>query len=130
MLQSVGGGADVAGEIGGIAAKVTLVGEEPHRPYDRPPLSKQVLVGEWDHERVALPAGARGLPQSVSLARPQHCARCCPKVSNPKAVASAPHMVFAGSLLAEACRPSPLFDQAQHSVAPAAVSWVPTVSSV
>jgi NADPH-dependent 2,4-dienoyl-CoA reductase/sulfur reductase-like enzyme len=34
------------------------VGDEPHAPYDRPPLSKQVLVGEWEPERVALPAGA------------------------------------------------------------------------
>lgn len=28
------------------SGKVTLVGDEPHRPYDRPPLSKQVLLGE------------------------------------------------------------------------------------
>ena len=27
---------------------ITVVGEEPHRPYDRPPLSKQVLRGERD----------------------------------------------------------------------------------
>ena len=42
----------------GFAGAVTLVGAEPHRPYDRPPLSKQVLAGEWDADRVALPAGA------------------------------------------------------------------------
>ena len=39
----------------GFAGAVTLVGAEPHRPYDRPPLSKQVLAGEWDADRVALP---------------------------------------------------------------------------
>ena len=35
-----------------------MVGSEPHRPYDRPPLSKQVLTGEWGPDRIVLPAGA------------------------------------------------------------------------
>lgn len=42
----------------GFAGSLTLVGDEPHRPYDRPPLSKQVLTGAWDTDRVWLPAGA------------------------------------------------------------------------
>lgn len=42
----------------GFAGSLTIVGDEPHAPYDRPPLSKQVLKGEWDADRVALPAGA------------------------------------------------------------------------
>jgi len=33
---------------------ITVVGEEPHPPYDRPPLSKQVLTGVWEPERTAL----------------------------------------------------------------------------
>lgn len=33
---------------------LVLLGAEPHLPYDRPPLSKQVLRGEWDQERIAL----------------------------------------------------------------------------
>jgi len=41
----------------GFTGTITLVGDEPHAPYDRPPLSKQVLRGEWDAERVVLPAG-------------------------------------------------------------------------
>src|SRR4051794_41628716 len=32
-----------------------MVGDEPHRPYTRPPLSKQVLAGEQTHESVQLP---------------------------------------------------------------------------
>ena len=32
----------------GFAGDVTLLGAEPHRPYDRPPLSKQVLAGKAD----------------------------------------------------------------------------------
>ncbi|MET9499597.1 FAD-dependent oxidoreductase [Streptomyces sp. NPDC006552] len=32
----------------GFAGAVTLLGAEPHRPYDRPPLSKAVLLGKAD----------------------------------------------------------------------------------
>jgi NADPH-dependent 2,4-dienoyl-CoA reductase/sulfur reductase-like enzyme len=42
----------------GFAGSITLVGDEDRAPYDRPPLSKQVLRGEWDAARIALPAGA------------------------------------------------------------------------
>jgi 3-phenylpropionate/trans-cinnamate dioxygenase ferredoxin reductase subunit len=38
----------------GFEGDVTLVGEELHLPYDRPPLSKQVLAGTWPPERVVL----------------------------------------------------------------------------
>ena len=36
----------------GHAGRVVVVGEETHAPYDRPPLSKQVLSGKWDAERI------------------------------------------------------------------------------
>jgi len=39
---------------GGYQGRITLIGDEPHAPYDRPPLSKQVLHGAWEPERVAL----------------------------------------------------------------------------
>jgi 3-phenylpropionate/trans-cinnamate dioxygenase ferredoxin reductase component len=32
----------------GYEGAITLVGDEAHAPYDRPPLSKQVLTGRWD----------------------------------------------------------------------------------
>ena len=38
----------------GFEGRMTLVGEEPGLPYDRPPLSKQLLTGEWDVDRLAL----------------------------------------------------------------------------
>ncbi|MGH3392994.1 MAG: NAD(P)/FAD-dependent oxidoreductase [Actinomadura sp.] len=50
----------------GYAGELTLVGAEPHRPYDRPPLSKAVLKGEtgdttvdanWDELRCDLHLG-------------------------------------------------------------------------
>lgn len=39
---------------GGYDGAITLLGEEPHRPYDRPPLSKQYLAGQVGDERLAL----------------------------------------------------------------------------
>jgi phthalate 3,4-dioxygenase ferredoxin reductase component len=38
----------------GYEGSITLVGEEPELPYDRPPLSKQVLTGAWSAERAGL----------------------------------------------------------------------------
>ncbi|MGH3311033.1 MAG: NAD(P)/FAD-dependent oxidoreductase [Streptomyces sp.] len=38
----------------GYDGPVTLVGDEKVMPYDRPPLSKQVLSGAWQPERTAL----------------------------------------------------------------------------
>ncbi|MET8534348.1 FAD/NAD(P)-binding oxidoreductase [Streptomyces sp. NPDC005065] len=40
----------------GFAGSLTLVGEEPHPPYDRPPLSKQVLLGRVHAHDVGLPS--------------------------------------------------------------------------
>jgi NADPH-dependent 2,4-dienoyl-CoA reductase/sulfur reductase-like enzyme len=33
---------------------VVVVGDELHRPYDRPPLSKKLLSGEWEPDRIHL----------------------------------------------------------------------------
>lgn len=38
----------------GFDGTVTLVGAENEMPYDRPPLSKKVLAGEWDADRIRL----------------------------------------------------------------------------
>jgi NADPH-dependent 2,4-dienoyl-CoA reductase/sulfur reductase-like enzyme len=38
----------------GYDGALTLIGDESHLPYDRPPLSKQVLAGAWQPERVFL----------------------------------------------------------------------------
>ncbi|GEL22504.1 ferredoxin reductase [Pseudonocardia sulfidoxydans NBRC 16205] len=40
----------------GYDGRISLVGAEEHLPYDRPPLSKQLLAGTWDADRVALRA--------------------------------------------------------------------------
>jgi len=38
----------------GFDGTISLVGEERHLPYDRPPLSKQVLAGTWPPEKAVL----------------------------------------------------------------------------
>ncbi|MGW1530447.1 NAD(P)/FAD-dependent oxidoreductase [Streptomyces sp. NPDC002159] len=40
----------------GYAGTITLIGDEPHHPYDRPPLSKQILSGQWSPDQVPLRA--------------------------------------------------------------------------
>jgi NADPH-dependent 2,4-dienoyl-CoA reductase/sulfur reductase-like enzyme len=39
----------------GFTGSLTLIGDEPYEPYDRPPLSKQVLEGWVPAQRTALP---------------------------------------------------------------------------
>ena len=57
----------------GFDGRIVLVGAEAHLPYDRPPLSKQLLAGEWEPEELALRhspvrrARARAAPR-----RPRH----------------------------------------------------------
>jgi len=45
---------------------ITVVGDEPHRPYDRPPLSKQVLAGTQPPEALAL-TPAEGSVEDLDL---------------------------------------------------------------
>ncbi|MGW1540376.1 NAD(P)/FAD-dependent oxidoreductase [Streptomyces sp. NPDC002309] len=39
----------------GFTGSLTIIGDEPYEPYDRPPLSKQVLLGLTTADRTALP---------------------------------------------------------------------------
>ena len=45
---------------------ITIVGDEPHRPYDRPPLSKQVLAGTKPPESTTLSV-VNGTPDGLGL---------------------------------------------------------------
>ena len=54
---------------GGFRGRLTLVGDEPYEPYDRPPLSKQVLTGQAAPESTALPQ-ASGLDAEWRLGTP------------------------------------------------------------
>jgi NADPH-dependent 2,4-dienoyl-CoA reductase/sulfur reductase-like enzyme len=56
----------------GFGGAVTLIGAETHLPYDRPPLSKKVLAGEWEPERISLrqPDDIGGLGLDLRLGVP------------------------------------------------------------
>ncbi|WIV61796.1 NAD(P)/FAD-dependent oxidoreductase [Amycolatopsis nalaikhensis] len=56
----------------GFDGRVTVLGAEPHLPYDRPPLSKQVLGGTWEPERARLrtPEALSGLDAEFVLGDP------------------------------------------------------------
>jgi phthalate 3,4-dioxygenase ferredoxin reductase component len=51
----------------GYRGPVTLVGEEPGPPCDRPPLSKQVLSGAWAPERAALLTAQAAAADDIGL---------------------------------------------------------------
>lgn len=38
----------------GFEGEVILIGDERHRPYNRPPLSKQIIVGDWEPESAGI----------------------------------------------------------------------------
>jgi NADPH-dependent 2,4-dienoyl-CoA reductase/sulfur reductase-like enzyme len=56
----------------GFAGRITLIGAEPHLPYDRPPLSKKLLAGKLEPEQIHLrkPADIDGLGLDLRLGVP------------------------------------------------------------
>ncbi len=38
----------------GFAGRIVVIGAEPHLPYDRPPLSKELLRGDWEPDQLVL----------------------------------------------------------------------------
>jgi 3-phenylpropionate/trans-cinnamate dioxygenase ferredoxin reductase subunit len=51
----------------GYAESITLIGDEPHLPYQRPPLSKEFLLGKWAIEKVDLRPQAFYEQQRIEL---------------------------------------------------------------
>lgn len=51
----------------GFEGTITVFGDEPHAPYDRPPLSKQVLAGDWPVERLPLTVAVDGGVDALDL---------------------------------------------------------------
>jgi 3-phenylpropionate/trans-cinnamate dioxygenase ferredoxin reductase component len=52
----------------GFDGQITLIGEEPSPPYQRPPLSKAYLMGEMEEERLWLRSNAYYADQNITLA--------------------------------------------------------------
>jgi NADPH-dependent 2,4-dienoyl-CoA reductase/sulfur reductase-like enzyme len=57
---------------GGYLGTISLIGAETHQPYDRPPLSKAFLKGDWEPERIQLRKTAEldGLGLDLRLGAP------------------------------------------------------------
>ena len=51
----------------GFDGQITLIGEEPAPPYQRPPLSKAYLMGEMEEERLWLRSNAYYVEQNIVL---------------------------------------------------------------
>jgi NADPH-dependent 2,4-dienoyl-CoA reductase/sulfur reductase-like enzyme len=51
----------------GFDGRVVLVGEESQLPYDKPPLSKQFLTGQWDLDRVLLLTEEKAAKDDIDL---------------------------------------------------------------
>ncbi|WP_128255244.1 NAD(P)/FAD-dependent oxidoreductase [Falsirhodobacter deserti] len=51
----------------GATGRITLIGEEPVAPYQRPPLSKAYLLGEMDVDRLTLRADSFYADQNIEL---------------------------------------------------------------
>ncbi|MBE3640057.1 NAD(P)/FAD-dependent oxidoreductase [Mangrovicoccus algicola] len=51
----------------GFSGRLTLIGDEPHPPYQRPPLSKKYLLGEMEKERLFFRPPAFYAEQGIEL---------------------------------------------------------------
>ena len=51
----------------GFSGRISLIGAEVHAPYDRPPLSKQVLAGAWEADRAVLTPADRLEPLGLDM---------------------------------------------------------------
>jgi NADPH-dependent 2,4-dienoyl-CoA reductase/sulfur reductase-like enzyme len=52
----------------GFAGEIVLIGDEVHQPYDRPPLSKQLLAGTFTREQCMLPGEAVDITWRLGVA--------------------------------------------------------------
>jgi len=51
----------------GYEGRVVLVGEQAREPYDKPPLSKQFLAGDWEQERLVILPRATAAAEGIEL---------------------------------------------------------------
>jgi NADPH-dependent 2,4-dienoyl-CoA reductase/sulfur reductase-like enzyme len=91
----------------GYDGRLVLVGAEPSLPYDRPPLSKQVLAAEWDPDQILL----RPADDYSSLALDTRIGRRATALDIDSRVVvldDGERISFDGLVIATGCSPRPL----------------------
>lgn len=88
----------------GYEGAITLIGDEPHPPYDRPPLSKQILTGEWQPDRLPL-RRTRGIDALGLDLRLGVAAIGLDVTARTVALADGTHVPYEGLVVATSVRP-------------------------
>lgn len=94
----------------GFTGRITMIGAESHRPYDRPPLSKKLLAGEWEPDRITLrkPDDLDGLNFEWRLGT---AATGLDTDKRTVLLANGEQVSYDGLIIATGCRPRQLPDQ-------------------
>ncbi len=87
----------------GWGGEITLIGDEPHRPYDRPPLSKAVLLSADEEERAFLRPAQWYADHDVTLRLGDGCTAIDPDARR-VTLASGAQLPFAKLLIATGAR--------------------------
>lgn len=92
---------------GGYAGRITIVGDEPSLPYQRPPLSKAYMKGEFDEERLYFKPGAWYEDQKVEVLLGTHVPRI-DRAKKQVQLGHGGHLDYDYLILATGSRPRPL----------------------
>jgi 3-phenylpropionate/trans-cinnamate dioxygenase ferredoxin reductase component len=93
--------------MGGYAGRITLVGDEPSLPYQRPPLSKAYMKGEFDEERLYFKPSAWYEDQKVEVLLGTHVPRI-DRAKKQVQLGHGGHLDYDYLILATGSRPRPL----------------------
>ncbi len=91
----------------GVADEIILIGDENHLPYQRPPLSKQYLVGETDESRLTLRSAETIAGAGVTLLTGTRVA-ALDRAARRVTLADGRAFTYSGVVLATGARPRPL----------------------
>jgi NADPH-dependent 2,4-dienoyl-CoA reductase/sulfur reductase-like enzyme len=97
----------------GYAGRLTLIGEELDAPYDRPPLSKQILASQWESERLVLRTEAELAALDLDL-RLGVAATGLDLAGRTVALADGTRVPYDGLIIATGVRPRRLPGQGAH----------------
>lgn len=89
---------------GGWAGPITLIGDEPHEPYHRPPLSKAYLMGAAQLSSLSL-RGSAAYPAAQITSLPRHRAVAIHRASNQIELADGQRLPYDHLVLALGGRP-------------------------